>query len=56
MDTSNVDWVFAGGRALVRSGSLVADVSRARDLAIKAQDRVATAAGLVARAAPGGRE
>ncbi len=56
MDTSNVDWVFAGGRALVRSGSLVADVSRAGDLAIKAQDRVATAAGLVAGAAPRGRE
>lgn len=53
MDTSNVDWVFAGGRALVRNGRLEADVERVRDLATKAQDRVTTAAGLVADA--GGR-
>lgn len=48
MDTSNVDWVFAGGRALMRNGTLEADVAHARDLATKAQDRVATSAGLVA--------
>jgi cytosine/adenosine deaminase-related metal-dependent hydrolase len=56
MDTSNVDWVFAGGRALVRNGVLEADVARARELATTAQHRVAIAAGLVAGAAPGGRE
>lgn len=33
MDTSNVDWVIAGGRVLVREGVLQADVRRARDLA-----------------------
>ena len=33
MDTSNVDWVFVGGRALMRGGVLQADVQRARDLA-----------------------
>ncbi len=48
MDTSNVDWVFAGGRALVRSGALEADVTRARDLATEARQRVTASAGLVA--------
>ncbi len=47
MDTSNLDWVFAGGRPLVREGELEADTSRARDLAEAAQRRVAAAAGLV---------
>ena len=47
MDTSNVDWVFVGGRALMRSGFLEADVARARDLANSAQGRVATASGLL---------
>ena len=56
MDTSNIDWVFAGGRALMRNGVLEADVERARELATTTQHRVATAAGLVAGAAPGGRE
>ena len=56
MDTSNVDWVFAGGRPLMRKGVLEADVERARNLATTAQHRVTTAAGLVAGAAPGGRE
>lgn len=56
MDTSNVDWVFADGRALMRNGALEADVDRARYLAATAQHRVAAAAGLVAGAAPGGRE
>ena len=30
MDTSNVDWVFVGGRVLMRDGVLEADVQRAR--------------------------
>ncbi len=47
MDTSNIDWVFVGGRALVRDGSLTADVTRARDLAVAAQHEVAAAAGLL---------
>ena len=33
MDTSNVDWVIAGGRVLMRDGALQADAGRARDLA-----------------------
>jgi 5-methylthioadenosine/S-adenosylhomocysteine deaminase len=53
MDTSNVDSVFVGGRALMRHGSLTADVARARSLATAARTRVAEAAGLVG-AAPGG--
>jgi cytosine/adenosine deaminase-related metal-dependent hydrolase len=48
MDTSNVDWVFARGRVLMRDGVLEADVERARKLATEAQQRVADAAGLVA--------
>ncbi|MEE8498815.1 MAG: amidohydrolase family protein [Acidimicrobiia bacterium] len=56
MDTSNVDWVFVGGRAVMRAGALDADVQRARDLATAAQQRVAAAAGLVAGAVPGGRK
>jgi cytosine/adenosine deaminase-related metal-dependent hydrolase len=48
MDTSNVDWVFVAGRALMRSGALEADVARARTLATTARERVAAAAGLLA--------
>ncbi len=48
MDTSNIDWVFVGGNALVRDGELTADVAAARDLAVGAQRRVAAAAGLLA--------
>jgi 5-methylthioadenosine/S-adenosylhomocysteine deaminase len=44
MDTSNVDWVFAGGRALMRNGVLEADVARARELAIAAQQRLGATA------------
>lgn len=47
MDTSNLDWVFVGGRALMREGELVADIGRARELASAAQQRVAGAAGLL---------
>lgn len=53
MDTSNVDWVFSGGQALMRSGVLQADVERARDLAIEAQHRVARASGLMAETVAG---
>ncbi|HSM44086.1 MAG TPA: amidohydrolase, partial [Acidimicrobiia bacterium] len=48
MDTSNVDWVFVGGRALMREGELTGDVARARELAGTAQRRVSEAAGLMA--------
>ncbi len=41
MDTSNVDWVFAGGRALKRAGEVAGDVDRARSLAIAARERLA---------------
>jgi cytosine/adenosine deaminase-related metal-dependent hydrolase len=54
MDTSNVDWVFGGGRVLMRDGALEADVPRARDLATTAQHRVATAVGLAVGTAPKG--
>ncbi|HEX2420926.1 MAG TPA: amidohydrolase family protein, partial [Acidimicrobiia bacterium] len=40
MDTSNVDWVFVGGRPLMKSGTLTADQGRARDLAMRALDRL----------------
>jgi cytosine/adenosine deaminase-related metal-dependent hydrolase len=46
MDTSNVDWVFAAGRALMRAGVLQAGVSRAQGLAGAARQRVAEASGL----------
>ena len=51
MDTSNVEWVFVGGRALMRSGALDADVQRARELAETARRRVVAAVGLVVGAA-----
>ena len=50
MDTSNVDWVFVGGRALMREGELTGEVARVRELAGAAQRRVAEAAGLMAGA------
>ena len=53
MDTSNVDRVFVGGRALMTNGVLEADVRRARELATAARDRVVAAAGPVAGAASG---
>ena len=55
MDTSNVDWVFAGGRVLMREGVLVADVQRARGLATAARRRLAEAAGLDGRRGTGRR-
>jgi cytosine/adenosine deaminase-related metal-dependent hydrolase len=53
MDTSNVDWVFAAGRTLMRDGVLDADVERARALAMAARERVAAAGALVVRAGAG---
>lgn len=50
MDTSNVHWVFSGGRVLMREGELTADVERATSLAVEAQGRVAEAAGIMAGA------
>jgi translation initiation factor 2B subunit (eIF-2B alpha/beta/delta family) len=47
MDTSNIDTVLVGGEAVVRNGELVTDVAPVRDLAMVAQRRVATAAGLL---------
>jgi cytosine/adenosine deaminase-related metal-dependent hydrolase len=54
MDTSNVEWVFAGGRALMRNGVLEADVARARDLAMAAERGVAGRSGLAVATVPGG--
>ena len=56
MDTSNLDWVFAAGKALMRNGELQANADRARKQALAAQNRVASASGLVnAAAEPGER-
>lgn len=46
MDSSNLEWVFVGGEALMREGELQGDLERARRLAMEARDRVAAAAGL----------
>jgi cytosine/adenosine deaminase-related metal-dependent hydrolase len=54
MDTSNVDWVLAGGRVLMRGGLLEADVHQARDLAAKARRRMAEGSGSVVGATSGG--
>ena len=54
MDTSNVDWVLAGGRVLMRGGVLEADVQRARTLAKDARQRVADLSQLDVGVAPGG--
>ncbi|HJS26818.1 MAG TPA: amidohydrolase family protein [Actinomycetota bacterium] len=56
MDTSNVDWVFVGGRVVMRGGVLEADVERVRDLAEEARRRVGDASGVVASASTGGTE
>ena len=55
MDTSNVDWVIAGGRVLMRGGVLQADVAHARMIATTARERVASAMGIVVGTAPGGQ-
>lgn len=54
MDTSNVDWVFVAGRALMREGVLDADVDRARNLAAQARERVADGSGSIVGAVSGG--
>jgi cytosine/adenosine deaminase-related metal-dependent hydrolase len=54
MDTSNVDWVFVAGQALMRAGVLQADVPRARDLAVAARERMVAASGLAVGVAPRG--
>jgi cytosine/adenosine deaminase-related metal-dependent hydrolase len=53
MDTSNVDWVFVAGRVVMRAGVLEGDVPGARSLATAARQRMAGAAGPVARAGLG---
>jgi 5-methylthioadenosine/S-adenosylhomocysteine deaminase len=47
MDTSNIDWVFAAGKALMREGVLQGDVASARELAGAAQRRVSQSAGIL---------
>jgi cytosine/adenosine deaminase-related metal-dependent hydrolase len=54
MDTSNLDSVFVGGRALMREGVLQADLGPVRELAAAAAQRVAAASGLLADAMPDG--
>ena len=54
MDTSNVDWVFVGGKPLMRGGALEANVEQARNLATTAWERISTTAGLAVGTAPGG--
>ncbi len=46
MDTSNLDWVFVAGKALMRDGALEADLARIRSLAMSAHGRITAAAGL----------
>jgi len=53
MDTSNIDRVIVGGRTVVRDGALVAGADRARDLAIRARERVAAAAGIASAGVAG---
>ena len=45
MDTSNVSWVFVGGRVLVRDGELLGDAGRARELAVAARERISPESG-----------
>jgi 5-methylthioadenosine/S-adenosylhomocysteine deaminase len=46
MDTSNVSWVIAGGRVLVRDGEIQADAGSIRARAVDAQRRVTESAGM----------
>lgn len=48
MDTSNIEWVIVAGKPLKRATELIADVGRARQLAIGAHERVAQVAGVLA--------
>jgi cytosine/adenosine deaminase-related metal-dependent hydrolase len=45
LDTSNVSWVFVGGRAVVREGRVQADTANARALASEAQQRMTASTG-----------
>jgi cytosine/adenosine deaminase-related metal-dependent hydrolase len=54
MDTSNVDWVIVGGRAVMRAGILEADAQRVRTLAEDARRRVSAASDVTASATSGG--
>jgi 5-methylthioadenosine/S-adenosylhomocysteine deaminase len=54
MDTSNVDWVFVGGRVVMRGGVLEADAQRVRSMAEEARRRVGAAPGVAAGASSGG--
>ena len=54
MDTSNLDWVFVAGRALLRSGVLEADVERARELAAGARRRLVSDSATLRRGRVGG--
>ena len=56
MDTSNIDSVFVGGRALMRDGMLEADGARVRDLAAAAHQRVVVDRRPRAGAAHGAKE
>lgn len=40
MDTSNLEWVIAGGRVVMEDGSLTGNVAEARERAVAARDRV----------------
>ncbi|MGH8957987.1 MAG: amidohydrolase family protein [Acidimicrobiia bacterium] len=53
MDTSNVDWVFAAGRPLMKNGLLTADPGRARELAISALNRLTKSSGALTPALSG---
>jgi 5-methylthioadenosine/S-adenosylhomocysteine deaminase len=54
MDTSNVDSVFVDGRALMRDGVLIADVERARALAVAAHGKISAASGPLPHSVPEG--
>jgi len=53
MDTSNVDWVFVGGKVLMRDGVIQGDLDRARHLAMSARARVLESAGAMTPAGGG---
>jgi cytosine/adenosine deaminase-related metal-dependent hydrolase len=54
MDTSNIDRVFVGGRAVVRDGVLDADLDEVSRAASRARDRMVAASRLVGAAQRGG--
>jgi cytosine/adenosine deaminase-related metal-dependent hydrolase len=56
MDTSNVDWVFVEGQALMSGGVFRADVHRVRELAEAMRQRMTASSDLLAGAAQRGEE